>query len=226
MRRISEETKRKRGMGTGSGATYKPYIQAREFNSLGTTSNAIDWKTGRTMELLSQGELELWLILRWDDANLDIREQSKLDLKDTLKISDEIGIRHPKNKKTSMTTDLLVTRKDGSEIVYSLKTSRASLINERTTAKLFIEKCYWTRRNVKFKLMYKDELNNILAQNIRLVTAFYRRSSVFDDLSLLKHMIATKQIIVDMESKILDFEKLFEKYKGVFKNERNCFEGN
>jgi hypothetical protein len=224
MRRISEETKRKQGMGTGSGAEYKPYIQAREFNSLGTTSNAIDWKTGRTMELLSQGEAKLWLILRWDDTNLDIREQCRLDLEDTLRISDEFGIRHPKNRTTCMTTDLLVTKNDHSEVAYSLKTSRKSLNNIRTTEKLFIEKCYWIRSNVEFKLMFKDELNNKLAQNIRLVTAFYKRSSVFDDMSLLKHLIATKQIVVDMESRILAFDKLYKEYKDVIKDGRYCIE--
>jgi hypothetical protein len=218
MRRISEETKRKQGRGKGSGAAYKPYIQAREFNSLGTTSNVIDWKTGRTMELLSQGEAMLWFILRWDDTNLDIREQYRLEIKDTLKISDEFRIRHPKNRTTSMTTDFLVTKNNHSEIAYSLKTSRKSLNKIRTTEKLFIEKCYWSRRNVEFKLIFKDELNNKLAQNIRLVTAFYKRDSTFDDMSLLKHMIATKQIIVDMETKILDFEELFNKYKDVLKN--------
>jgi hypothetical protein len=215
MRRISEETKRKQGRGTGSGATYKPYIQAREFNSLGTTSNPIDWETGRTMELLSQGEAKLWHILHWDDENIDIREQVDLNLKDTLKISDEYGVLHPKNRTTSMTTDFVVTKYDRSEIAYSLKTSREALEDDRTTEKLFIEKCYWIRRNVEFNLVYKDELNNKLAQNIRLVTEFYRKSSVFDEMSLLKHLIATKQIIVDMETQILDLGKIYKDYKDV-----------
>lgn len=215
MRRISEETKRKQGRGTGRGAAYKPYIQAKEFNSLGTTSNPIDWKTGRTIELLSQGEARLWFILRWDDTNLDIREQYKIDLEDTLRISDEFGIRHPKNRSTCVTTDLLVTKNDHSEVAYSLKTSRNSLNNIRTAEKLFIEKCYWTRNDVEFKLMFKNELNNKLAQNIRLVTEFYRISSVFDEMSLLKHLIATKQIIVDMETQILDLEKLYKENKDV-----------
>ena len=56
MRRKSDKAKRKEKYGIGHGADYKPYIRTSEFNSLGTCSNPIDWKTGRTVHLLSQGE--------------------------------------------------------------------------------------------------------------------------------------------------------------------------
>ena len=46
-KRISEKGKQLRGMGTGEGAEYIPYITTSEFNSRGTTSVTTDWKTGR-----------------------------------------------------------------------------------------------------------------------------------------------------------------------------------
>lgn len=46
-KRISEKGKQLRGMGTGEGAEYIPYITTSEFNSRGTTSVITDWKTGR-----------------------------------------------------------------------------------------------------------------------------------------------------------------------------------
>lgn len=43
-KRISEKGKQLRGMGTGEGAEYIPYITTSEFNSRGTTSVITDWK--------------------------------------------------------------------------------------------------------------------------------------------------------------------------------------
>lgn len=75
-RRLSDETKKKRKMGTGEGKDYIPYITTSEINSLGTTSVIRDWKTGRGVHCLSQGEALWYYILRWDDNNVDIREQA------------------------------------------------------------------------------------------------------------------------------------------------------
>jgi hypothetical protein len=77
MRRITEKRKMLENRGKGHGKDYKPYIRASEINSLGTTSNVVDWKIGRAMELLSQGELYWFYILRWDDNVSEIREQLK-----------------------------------------------------------------------------------------------------------------------------------------------------
>lgn len=95
MGKISEQRKRQEGRGTGTKKDYKPYIQAREINSLGTCSNPIDWKTGRTIELLSQGESALWHILRWNDDVIDIREQYPLDLKQPLKFQGNLAFSIP-----------------------------------------------------------------------------------------------------------------------------------
>lgn len=58
--------------------------------------------------------------------------------------------------------------------------------------------------DVPFQMLFKDEVNMILANNIRLVTEFYDESKVFDKYSEVKHMIATKEIDVDLTKKILD----------------------
>ena len=64
-------------------------------------------------------------------------------------------------------------------------------------------------------IVYKDEMNIVLAENIRMVCMFYDLSSVFDEMSMLKHYIATKKIQVDMESEPLDFQYLLEIYRDV-----------
>lgn len=119
--RPSAKTKAVRKMGQGTGADYKPYITTSEFNSQGTTSVVRDWKTGRGVHCLSQGEMYWFYILRWDDTNIDIREQYPLDYCETIKISNEMG--YPKPKEI-MTTDMLVTKEDGSYAAYSVKPDR------------------------------------------------------------------------------------------------------
>ena len=44
----------------------------------GTTSIITDWKTGRNIHCMSQGEAMWYFLLRWDDSNIDIREQLSL----------------------------------------------------------------------------------------------------------------------------------------------------
>ena len=209
----SNASKIEEGRGKGSGASYKPWIQTREISSCGTCSNPKDWKTGRTVELLSQGEAYFWHILRWDDNILDIREQYPLDLELTNEICDDRCCKHPGGRNCYMTTDFYVIYKDGSEKAFSVKTSRNLLKKRRTKEKLDIERCYWEKfRHVPYEIVFKEDMNVVFAENIRIVSKFYNASSVFDEMSMLKHMIATKRIQVDMESEPLDFPYLLEQF--------------
>lgn len=212
MRRISEEGKRREGRGQGSGADYKPYIQGREFNSQGTCSTPIDWKTGRTVELLSQAEKAVWYLLRWDDRVADIREQYPLVLSKTVTLAAEFGIRHPKDTKTRMTTDFLVTMKHGTRLAISVKADERDLQNKRTVEKLFLEQVYWGNEGVDFALVLKSKVNMTAVNNIRVVTEFYDAKHVFDTISALKHLISRKIILVDLESDPLDYQRLLATY--------------
>ena len=215
MRRISEQGKQREGRGQGRGADYKPYIQGREFNSQGTCSTPVDWKTGRTVELLSQAEKAVWYVLRWDDQVEDILEQYPLDLEKTVALADKYGIRHPKDRSTRMTTDFLVVFKNGSRTAVSVKSNEADLKKERTIEKLYLEKKYWEEDGVGFSLVFKSNVNMIAVNNIRLVTEFYNADAVFDDISALKHLIAQKIIPVDMEIAHLNYQELLKKYRKV-----------
>lgn len=204
--KISQKTKKQRKMGTGEGASYIPYITTSEFNSLGTTSVIRDWKTGRGVHCLSQGEALWYYILRWDDDNVDIREQFPLDNKITVQIAKELGIKHPRKESYIMTTDFIVTKSNGSLMAYSIKPTKD--IDERTLQTLCIEKLYWDKRHVPFQLLFSDEVNKIYASNIRLVTEYYNVESVFDNVSYLKHLIATKKIAVDLSNGILNINSM------------------
>ncbi len=206
--KIAEAKKDKEKRGTGSGADYKPYIKVNEFNSLGTTCNPVDWKTGRTMHFLSQGEMYLYYLLRFRDDVVDIREQFPLVLEDTLRIAKELGYRHPKNNSTRMTSDLLVDFIDGTQKVYSVKRSSKELENKRTKEKLEIEERYWKDRNIEFKTVFTEDLNVQAVANIRLVVEFYNINDVYDEISYIKHLIANKQINIDLTKGLIDYSEL------------------
>lgn len=154
----TNEYKLEEGRGKGHGRDYKPWIETREVSSSGTCSNPIDWKTGRTVELLSQGESYFWHILRWNDKVDDIREQYPLDIETTLKICDDFNIKHPHDRKTYMTSDFYVTYKDGTKKIFSVKNSRDVLNQKRTKEKLSVEACYWKKyRNIYYKLVFLEK---------------------------------------------------------------------
>ena len=201
MARKSQSRKLMDGYGKGSGESYKPWIKVGEFGSVGTSACIRDWKNGRTVHCLSQAEEAVWYLLRWDDTNLDIREQYPLNLDVTTAIAEKYGIKHPMqgDEPIIMTTDFLVTRID-KEIAVSVKPSKPKVDHSpRTIEKLFIEKEYWKRNGVEFRLMTKDELNMETFRNIRSVTAFYNETTFPDDISIAKHLIAHKVIHTDME---------------------------
>lgn len=198
-KRLSKKSKKLRKMGMGSGVDYKPYITTSEFNSQGTTSVIRDWKTGRGVHCLSQGEMLLYYILRWDDTNIDIQEQFPLDFESTCSVAVSMNIHPPKD---TMTTDMVVTKTNGDIIAYSVKASNN--LNRRQLELLCIEKQYWLNKGAAYHLIYKNDLNKILASNIRLVTEFYDSSYVFDTISAIKHKIAIKEISIDMESQLID----------------------
>lgn len=205
MRRTSEKTKVLEKRGTSVLADYKPWIEVAEFGSVGTATIIIDWKTGRPVHLMSQGEAAIWYELRYDPNNIDIREQYPLNKEETMKIADRLGYKHPADPKTgkltTMTTDFLVTRSDSSKIAITVKTDFETLLNNsRTKEKFEIEKAYWEQRQIPLQFRPKSSVNKQYANNIRFVSVFYNLEDSYipDDITILKHLIARREIDVDL----------------------------
>lgn len=187
---------------------YNPYIKTSKFNSIGTTTVITDWKTGRGIHCLSQGEALWYYILRWNDENVDIKEQFPLDMVRFNEISDEIGISRIHNTKFKMSTDFLVIKKNKSMVAYSIKNDRN--LNERTLQLLYVEKMYWISQDIRFEVLFKEDVNRILSNNIRLIVEFYHLEDVVDKVGYAKHLLATKKVTADLTSRILDTNYLNE----------------
>lgn len=221
----SLKSKIKQGRGLGEGRDYKPFIKSREFNSMGTCSNVTDWKHGRQMQLLSQTEYGIYMQQRWRDDVLDIREQFPLDMDYMLEIltiaNKELKEQGHKSITTTyhedkdpMTTDLLLTLSNGSYEAISIKPNKNKL-SKRDIEKIWLEKKYWNSQGVEFHLMDKSDINPVLVKNLRMITEYYDVTRVFDEVSVIKHLMATKQLVVDLETKIIDFTE----YREILKKE-------
>lgn len=210
---ISEEGKLREGRGTGTGAAYKPWIKIRELNSSGTATSFPDWKHGRMVELLSQAELWWYVTLRWRDDVEDIREQFPLDIESTTRIARTYGFRPVQKGRKCMTTDFLVTWKDGTFSAFSVKTDRQSILSNRRTLELqAIEYEYWKERGIKWAILYKEDLNPVEIFNILDVVHMYKAENVHDEFSFVRHLIARKLIQVDM-AKEIDYPQLAKALK-------------
>jgi hypothetical protein len=176
MSNISTKRKLKEKRGTGTGADYKPWILAREIGSIGTEAVFNDWKHHRPIQCLSQGEQQVYMLLRWRDDVVDIQEQYPLDLHLTLAIARKLGIPHPHDRSTYMTTDFLVTfqRPDEScyRKAYSVKPNEKAM-TEYTLKNLAIEQAYWGIKGIHLEIIYTDKINKVLADNIHQCIKYY-----------------------------------------------------
>ena len=98
-----------------------------------------------------------------------------MDIEETNRIAVVNGFRPPQNAKLVMTTDFLVTKSDNTLHAYSVKTDRN--LSRRSLELLCIEKMYWESKGVPFTLLFKTDVNEVLVENIRIVTEFYNPSN-------------------------------------------------
>ena len=213
----SRKTKILRNMGNGIGKDHRPYITTSEFNSLGTTSVIKNWKTGRAVHCLSQAEAYWFYILCFSDENIDIREQYPLEREITQQIASQFGFKHPGiNDEYIMTTDFLVTKDNKTHIAYSVKEN--DMLSDRALQILCIEKQYWQNKGIGFKVLFKKDVNQTLVENIRAVVPFYDINSIFDEYSEIKHLIAIKKVLWDMENVRISNSSIDEWRKTSIKN--------
>lgn len=153
------------GRGQGYGSKYKPWLYVHEVPSKGQVSRIKGWKTERPHHLMSQLEKNYFYLLEWDDNVVDIREQYPLlPVRETMSIASQLGFKHPVKLKTPfvMTTDFLVTYRAGIGNTLEAIAVKPSnqLDNRRTLQKLEIERQYWLKRNIPWKVV--TENNNAI----------------------------------------------------------------
>ena len=216
MRQKSDKKKLAEGRCLGVGSDYVGFIRANEEKSTGTATEIYDPIADRTVDVLSMGEKYFFWIMRYRDDVKEIREQMVLNPDTVRKICEAKEFRVPIK---CLTTDFLVTYKDGSSVAYSVKSDRKVLDKdtyrnpgsyEELLIRQYIEKCYWEQHGVDFRIVFSNELNTVMAQNVAACMLFYDRKYVTDTETKLKYLIAHKKIQIPMEQEILNFAGLAE----------------
>lgn len=178
------------GDGQGSKEEYVPWIKVRSMPSRGTSQIVPGVKIFRTHHFLSKAEYHYFLILENDESVIDIREQFPLfPASETSAIATSQGIKAPvfvgTNIPLVMTSDFLVTRldKDGGSRLVARTLKYAEEIEsapqskrDRLLEKLHIEREYWERRGVEWKLVLYERLSQNKINNLIFLRSYARIS--------------------------------------------------
>lgn len=220
----------KEGYGTGIGSKYKPYIKIQDVPSLGRVTRKKGIKTGRQHELLSDMERNYLSILEYCNNVADIREQYPLlPIEETISISDELGIVHPKNPKTNenivMTTDFLITlsNSEGVKAVARTIKSKDDLLNRRILEKFEIERVFWARRGINWAIVTEEEIDKTIAQNISSVQGYKDIKNIdsFIDMEILE----LQDLIYEFLKRIVDDDRSMRSICSVFDGDMNLQKG-
>lgn len=171
----------KDGRGQGTGADYKPWLTIRDVPSLGLVHRVKGLISGRTHHLMSRLEAVYFYIMDMSLIVIDIQEQYPLlPQEETLNLARSCGVPHPsvlsktkprKKLPIVMTTDFVITVQ---ALPYPIKLARTvkpseELNKERTLAKFEIERRYWLKRGIDWKIVTEKEIPVQLATNLELL---------------------------------------------------------
>ena len=171
--RIWNESKYRRylkeGRGQGTMSSYKPWIMVQDFPSNGMVSRVKGAKTNRIHHLMSNNELCYFYLLDWSERTIDIREQFPLaDLSCVIEIAEKAGIRYPYDNVSGfpyvLTSDFLITTPKG--LLARTVKMTAELNDPRVLEKLEIERRYWRKRGIDWRIVTEKEINRQKAHNI------------------------------------------------------------
>ncbi|GAC23136.1 hypothetical protein GMES_0836 [Paraglaciecola mesophila KMM 241] len=168
----------------GIQSEYEPFLTVRKVNKVGRRHWVYCPVQNREVHLLSDGELRAYKILLSMPETCAVREQYALDIDDTMVIAAELGYLHPRNYKTReatvMTTDFVVDRKvvgKMQRVAYTFKYTSQMFEDEngstpgpkfwRTFQKFEIERQYWARRGVKYRIITEKHATKEHFWNLR-----------------------------------------------------------
>ena len=149
------------GRGQGAGVDYLPWITVHDFSSRGIVSRVKGIKTQRVHHFLSRNELYYFYLLEWSDNVIDIREQFPLlDIGLAVDIAKGAGVKYPYDNISDfpyvLTCDFMITTPQG----FKARTIKCSseLSNKRVLEKLEIERRYWDKCGIDWRLITENEI--------------------------------------------------------------------
>ena len=195
MKMKSDKTKLAEKRCLGEGQDYIGYLKVNEAKSTGSACMIYDPIAGRTVDTLSKGEQDFFFIMRYRDDVAVIQEQMRMS-QDVVKIiCEEHGFRIQKPKREEFNPN-------------ALKYKNRPELYERLLIRQYIEKEYWYRHGIPFRIVFSEELDKILAANIRQCLAVYNENFVSNEESMLRYLVAHKVVRIPMDTEKLRFPLL------------------
>lgn len=153
------------GRGQGDLVSYLPWITIHDFPSKGKVVRMRGMKTGRIHHLMSQLEKTFFIMLDNDPDVEDIKEQFPLPLSQTQLIAASLHIKHPvvNGFPYVMTTDFFYKKDDAWHAV-QIKPSK-DLDDKRIREKFLIEKTYYDKIGIDWKVLTENDLSKVTADN-------------------------------------------------------------
>lgn len=153
---------------------YLSGIKIQDFPSKGRVSRVKGRTTGRLHHLLSDLETNVFYLLDFEEAVIDIKEHYPLlDLFDGGIDLENINLDKFKNKKTDeqymFTTTFVVTiKKENKERYLALSVKNENQLYKSTTLeKLEVERRYWTAKGIKWSIITNKDISIEKVENIK-----------------------------------------------------------
>jgi len=178
---IARKIREKRGLGELS--SYKPWLTIRDVSSLGRSHIVLGATTGRAHHLLSDLEELVCLYADYSSLVVDIREQFPLFSRaETAAIAEEMEIKHLVHSGSNdvLTEDFVFTLAGTPPKWVARQVKYLSdLQDPKVLQKLEIQKRYFERRGIDWKLITERDLSPPLSRNLK----WLRRGAIetFDD---------------------------------------------
>ena len=171
--KLERYLKEKRGQ--GDGIEYKPWLLTQDFPSLGRASRVKSMTTGRVHHFFSKTQRDYFMELDWEESVIDIKEHFPLhNYMEIIENPDDIN--HSKfsngDKPYVLTTTFLITKRiDDEKVAYYARSIKyASELDKKITLeKLEIERRYWSKKSIDWKIVTNKEINTILVRNIEFI---------------------------------------------------------
>jgi hypothetical protein len=183
------------GRGQGELASYLPWMMIREFNSKAKTIELPSPRYERLINLVSTGELKLFVLLERQIRYWDCREQFPLNRELAMKIAKKIGIDYPKYPGTTVpvvySIDFLAVEKiDGRDVfhAFDMKEKNDDLEAEGVIRNLELHRAYCETLGFEHSIVTKNTLPMQYCDNlyrIRLANPINldsQEASFFEDL--------------------------------------------
>lgn len=218
MKEKSDINKILEGRCRGQGADYIGFKKANESHSTGTATMIYDPIAGRTVDVLSMGEMYFFWLTRFDEHVIEIKEQVVMSPNIVSKIALDLGIQIPSR---FLSTDFLVLYDDGTLKAFSIKASRKVLNKdtyknpkrwESMIRRQVLEKRYWELLGIEWKIVFSDELNYRKAVNISDIMVCYDKNRVSTVDHMYRYLIARRHIVIDLEEYV-PFAKIAGEYE-------------